>query len=123
MIPSNQESAEAISSAKEALENYKRFFFGNIKLESELYDLGLLTAEERYMAVDIALQEITSNDRRGPNPPNHITSYGLLKGEHLFAFRWISAEFKRDMYFKFAVVGRCGKPRLVVYSLHEHRPL
>ncbi len=69
MIPSPQESAEAISSAKEALENYSRFFFGNAKLENELYDLGLLSAEERYMAVDIALQEITPADRRGPNPP------------------------------------------------------
>jgi hypothetical protein len=42
MILSNQESAEAIRSAKDALENYKRFFFGNAKLESELYDLGLV---------------------------------------------------------------------------------
>jgi hypothetical protein len=123
MIPSIQESAEAIRSAKEALDNYKRFFFGNAKLESELYDLGFLTAEERFMAIDIALQEVTPADRRGPNPPNHITSYGALKGERLVAFRWNSPEFKREMYFKFAVVGRCGKPRLVVYSFHEHRPL
>ena len=122
MILSNQESAEAIRSAKDALENYKRFFFGNAKLESELYDLGLLTAEERYMAVDITLQEITPADRRGPNPPNDFTSSGLLKGERLCAFRWQSVEFKRLMYFKFAVAARSGKPRLVVYSLHEHRP-
>ena len=74
------------------------------------------------MAIDVALQEITSSDRRGPNPPNDVASYDTFKGERLIAFRWNSAEFKKKMYFKFAVVGRCGKPRLVVYSLHEHRP-
>ena len=123
MIPSDQESADAIRSAKDALENHRRFFLGNSKLDNELYCLGLLTAEERYMAVDIALQEITPANRRGPNPPNDITSYGLLKGQRLCAFRWQSAEFKRVMYFKFAVVGgKSGKPQLVVYSLHENRP-
>ena len=86
MIPSQQESAEAISLAKDALEEYNRFFFGNAKIESELYDLGLLTAEERYMAIDVVLQEITPTDRKGPNPPNDITSYGSLRGERLVAF-------------------------------------
>jgi hypothetical protein len=121
MIPSDQESAEAIRAAKDALENHKRFFFGNAKLEGELYDLGLITAEERYMAVDIALQEIAPADRRGPNAPNDVTSYGPYRSDRLLAFRWRSAEFNRVMYIKFAVVRGSGNPRLVVYSLHEHR--
>jgi hypothetical protein len=123
MIPSPQESADAIRSAKAALEAYNRFWFGNLKLEGELYELGLLSAEERDRAVVVALQEIRPADRRGPNPPNDITFYGPFKNERLCAFRWQSAEFKRVMYFKFAVVCRDGKARLVVYSLHEHRPL
>jgi hypothetical protein len=120
MIPSDQELAEAIRSAKGALENHKRFFFGNAKLEGELYDLGLITSGERYMAVEVALHEITPADRRGPNPPNDVTSYGPYRDEHLLAFRWRSVEFKKVMYFKFAVVRGSGRPRLVVYSFHEH---
>ena len=122
MIPSDQESAEAIAAAREAFGNYGRFFFGNNKLEQELYDLGLLNAAERYMAVDIALQEITPATRRGPNPPNDESSCGPFRGNRLFAFRWNSCNFSKLMYFKFAVAGGSGKPRLVVFSLHEHRP-
>ena len=122
MIPSIRESIEAIAAAKKALENYKRFFFGNNKLESELFDLGLLTAGERYMAIDIALQEITPANRRGPNPPNDTSSHGPFFGERLFAFRWASANFAKTLYFKFAIACGSGNPRLVVYSFHEHKP-
>jgi hypothetical protein len=122
MIPSDQESADAITAAKEALENYGRFFFGNTKLEQELYDLNLLSVAERYMAIDIALQEITPATRRGPNPPNHESSHGSFRGNRLFAFRWNSCNFSTLMYFKFAIHRGSGKARLVVFSFHEHRP-
>jgi hypothetical protein len=122
MILSYQESADAIVAAKAALENYSRFFFGNNKLEQELYDLGLLNAVERYMAIDIALQEITPATRRGPNPPNDESSRGPFRGNRLFAFRWNSCNFSRLMYFKFAISSDSGRPRLVVFSFHEHRP-
>jgi hypothetical protein len=122
MIPSNQESADAIVAAKEALDNYGRFFFGNNKLEKELYDLGLLSAAERFMAIDIALQEITPATRRGPNPPNDESSSGPFRGNRLFAFRWNSCNFSRLMYFKFAIDSGSRRPRLVVFSFHEHRP-
>ena len=68
MIPSVQlDSRSAIEAAKCALKQHKgRFCFGNEKAESGFYELGLLTTEERQMAVDIALDEIAPDCRLGP---------------------------------------------------------
>ena len=130
MIPLVQlDSSSAIDAAKEALDHYGRFWLGNVKVESEFYDLGLLSAEERYMAVDIALQEISSACRMGPQPPGDVSSHPPFRGQHLYAFCWNSQEFKREMYFKFAlVVSASGETRVAVsggpavlalYSFHE----
>lgn len=73
MIPSVQlDSSAAIRLARGALAERDRFLFGNEKLESEFYALDLLSAEERYMAIDVALQEISPACRRGPQPPNDV---------------------------------------------------
>jgi hypothetical protein len=121
MILSPQGSAEAIAAAKRSLENYGRFWFGNLKVESDFYDLGLVTEQERYMAVDIALQEIGPHDRSGPEPPNNVSSGPPFHKRYLYAFCWKSKEFAKLMYFKFAVIPGSGKSRLAVYSFHESK--
>ncbi|SPF52022.1 hypothetical protein SBA4_4800015 [Candidatus Sulfopaludibacter sp. SbA4] len=119
MIPSGQlDSKSAIRAAKDSLEKYGRFWLGNEKIESEFYDLDLLTREERYMAIDVALQEVSPACRLGPQPPKVIAK-GVFQGNYLYAFRWHSQEFKREMYFKFALSSDAGGTHLAVYSFHE----
>jgi hypothetical protein len=117
MILSGQRlsSACAVSLAKAALEECGRFWFGNEKVESELYELDLLTEEQRYMAVDIVLQEIAPCWRLGPQPPNDISR----SGHQLYAFYWDSPEFKKFMYFKFAILPDAKRNHLVLHSFHE----
>jgi len=119
MIPWAQlDSWTAIKAAQSALQKFGRFLAGNVKLEAEFYALGLLSAEERYMAVDIALQEITAACRLGPQPPND-RSCGLYRGKPLYAFCWQSQEFKKEIYFKFAFASASDGNHLIVYSFHE----
>lgn len=122
MILSFQRSEEALSAAKQALSDYDRFWFGNLKVESEFYDIGIVTETERYMAVDIALQEITASDRSGPEPPGNVSHPAFpFPNQPLYAFCWKSKEFGKLMYFKFAIVAGSGKSRLAVYSFHESK--
>jgi hypothetical protein len=112
-------SSLAIEDAKKALEQYKRFWLGNPeKVEVELYGLGLLTEGERYMAMDIALQEISPACRLGPEPPNDVSSHPPFYNQSLYAFCWDSAHFSKTMYFKFALISGSGATRLAVYSFH-----
>lgn len=113
------DSRSAIEAAKCALKRHKgRFCFGNEKAESGFYELGLLTAQERQMAVDFALGEIGPECRLGPQPPND-RSAGLYRGKQLYAFCWHSAEFKKQIYFKFAFASASDGDHLIVYSFHE----
>jgi hypothetical protein len=127
MIPSNQELAEVIRSAQCALDHHRDFWLGNAgKVELEFYELDLLERDERFMALDIALSEITPNDYDGPNPPGDISSHPPFQGCRMFAFCWNSAHFARRLYFKFALTSPSGKtqmakPKLVIYSFHEPR--
>jgi hypothetical protein len=124
MIPSEQESAKAISLAKKALADYRRFWPGNAgKLDVEFYELDLLEDSERFMAVDIVLDEIKPGDRDGPHTPNNVTAHPPFQGFPLYAFCWNSAHFEKRMYFKFALISGSGKSQLAVYSLHETRTL
>ena len=119
MIPSVQlDSWTAIKAAQNALRKFARFVAGNAKLEAEFYALGFLSAEERYMAVDIALQEITPACRLGPQPPND-RSCGLYRSKPLYAFCWRSPEFNKEIYFKFAFASASDGDHLIVYSFHE----
>jgi hypothetical protein len=115
MIPSEQlDSSSAIKLAKESLRKNSKFLFGNSKIEAEFYSLDLFTREERLMAIDIALQEISPACRLGPQAPGNMSGV-----KHLYAFYWASAEFKKNMYFKFALSTDAGRTHLYVYSLHE----
>jgi hypothetical protein len=121
MIPSLKRGSQAaIEAAKEALERYSRFWLGNPgKVESELYELGLLSDGERYMAIDIALQEISPACRLGPEPPHDLSSHPPFYRQSLYAFRWDSGHFGKMMYLKFALVSGSGGTRLALYSFHE----
>jgi hypothetical protein len=115
MIPSEQlDSSAAIKLARESLQRNGKFLLGNSKIEVEFYNLDLFTREERLMAIDIALQEISPACRLGPQPPGNMSGV-----KHVYAFCWASPEFKKDMYFKFALSTAAGRTHLYVYSLHE----
>jgi hypothetical protein len=80
MISSERDSKEALACARKALEEHDRFWLGNVsKMEAEFYELGLLTEEERYMAIDIALIEIVSGNRKGPSERSSMHSNGSPK--------------------------------------------
>jgi hypothetical protein len=120
MIPSDQESGQALAWAREALDENGRFWLGNLtKMERELYELDLLTEDERYVAIDIVLTEIGPENRKGPAPPDDHACHGPFLGEKLYAFKWRSKHFQKLMYFKFAIVSSPPPEKLAVYSLHE----
>jgi len=123
MIPSGKNSKDALDHARVALDEYERFWLGNIaKVEAELYQLGLLSEDERYIAIDIALQEIGPADRLGPQPPGDIANHPPFHGEHLYAFCWASSHFGKQMYLKFALITGSGPVKLALYSFHEENP-
>jgi hypothetical protein len=115
-------SSQALAAAKRSLEIANgKFRYGNLKLEGEFYDLGLLTPQERFVAVDIALSQIKPEDRCGPDPPGDV-SFPPYPGRTLYAFKWYSTEFKSFMYMKFCITGTGGMELLVLYSFHKDRP-
>jgi hypothetical protein len=120
MIPCDQESVDALDKARKALDDHGRFWFGNeTKVEAEFYVLDLLTPEERYIAVDMALTEVTCKDREGPDSPNDRSAHGPFKGLKLFAFRWKSLEHGKIMYIKFGLPCDPLPVKLALYSFHE----
>lgn len=124
MIPSVQGSREAIAAARVSLDDHGgRFWFGNPgKVEREFYELGLLTEEERYVAIDMALQELCADHRLGPQPPDDISSHRPFPGERLFAFSWHSGYMGKQMYIKFALLEGSGPCKMALYSFHEEKP-
>ena len=73
------------------------------------------------MAVDIALSEICTADRQGPQPPNDHSSHPPFKRLRLYAFTWFSSQFQKPMYLKFGILLEPPPPKLAVYSFHEDR--
>lgn len=121
MISSGQECAEVIRSAKAALEVRGNFFFGNEKIENELVELNLLSRSERYMAVEILLDEISFASYQGPAPPNDVCSHPPYRGSVLHAFCLNSASLGKRVYFKFSVVSGKSGASLALYALHPPR--
>lgn len=111
----------ALAAARKILDNDQNFLYGNTKLDEEFYELGLLDPNERFAAVDIALNQIKPDDWCGPRPPGDV-SCGPYSGLRLYAFKWNSTEFGKMMYLKFALTGATGSELLVLYSFHEDRP-
>src|SRR5579862_9323980 len=116
MIPSSKSSSYVLAAARQALDKHGRFWLGNVtKVESEFYELGILTEEERYASIDIALMEIGPKDRMGPRSPNDISVHPPFTGAPLYAFCWASAHFAKRMYIKFALISGSGPSQLVIY--------
>jgi hypothetical protein len=118
---SDVESASVLAAARRALSERRGFRYGNLKLENEFYELGLLTRDERFAAVDIALDQVRPEDRCGPDPPGNI-SFPPYGGRRLYAFKWHSDEYGSMMYLKFCLTGTTGVELLVLYSLHKDLP-
>jgi hypothetical protein len=115
-------SSGALAAARRALEaSNGKFRFGNSKLENEFYGLGLLTPQERFVSVDIALSQVGPEHRCGPDPPGNI-SFHPYPGRTLYAFKWYSPEFGSFMYMKFCIAGTGKMELLVLYSFHKDRP-
>src|SRR5271167_3307349 len=112
------ESEIMLTAARRALDERENFEYGNLKLEEEFYELGLLTKQQRFIAVDCALHEIKPEGRCGPDPPGNI-SFHPYRGRTLYAFRWKSLDFNKMMYIKFCLAGTSGSDLLVLYSFHE----
>lgn len=121
MISSSVECAAILRSAKAALATHGNFFLGNLKIESELVDLDLLTSSERFMTVDLLLDEISFAQYQGPAPPNDVCAHLPYKGAPLHAFCWKSSSLGKRIYLKFSVVSTNAGDRLVLYSLHPPR--
>jgi hypothetical protein len=119
---SDREGSErALVAARKALDENENFEYGNAKLGDEFYELGLLTKQERFVAVDSAFSQIKPEERCGPNPPGNI-SFHPYSGRTLFAFKWNCADFNAVMYLKFCLTGTTGENILVLYSFHKSRP-
>ena len=108
-------------SARDSLDKRKDFGYGNTKVDGEFYTLGLLTKAERVAALREALSQIKPRHRRGPAPPDNIST-GVHGGNLLYAFSW-NSRAKGRMYFKFCLAAtREGVDLLVLYSFHGSRP-
>jgi hypothetical protein len=119
---SSVESASALAEARRALNEQGDFRFGNVvKLENDFCELGLFTRDERFAAVDVALDQIRPEDRCGPDPPGNI-SFRPYVGRPLYAFKWYSDEYRSMMYLKFCLTGTTGVELLVLFSFHKDRP-
>jgi hypothetical protein len=112
------ESASMLAAARRAITHRGDFRFGNLKLENEFCELGLFTRDERFAAVDIALDQIRPEDRCGPDPPGNI-SFRPYGGRTLYAFKWYSDVYGSMMYLKFCLTGTTGSELLVLYSFHK----
>lgn len=115
------ESQSALVSARNSLEKLKDFEYGNTKVEGEFYALGLLTRAEQVAALRAALVQTKARHRRGPGPPDNIST-GTHGGNLMYAFRWFSGAYG-PIYFKFCLAASWkGVARLVLYSFHWDRP-
>lgn len=120
--PSDEYSSEeAIAAAKRALRYREDFVFHGPNLETQFVELGLYEYGDRLAALDQALDEITAQCRRGPQPPDDFSS-GSYPGNRMYAFIWNSGEFG-NIYLKFSLTGDDKMAQLVLHSFHRNVPL
>jgi hypothetical protein len=115
------EAQEALAWARDSLGERRDFEYGNTKVESELYTLGLLTKPEQVAALLSALAQIKPRHRLGPSPPDNIST-GRYGGNLMYAFKWYSRAHGLT-YLKFCLGATMeGVKLLVLYSFHRNRP-
>ncbi|MGC9972884.1 MAG: hypothetical protein ABSE56_20070 [Bryobacteraceae bacterium] len=116
---------QVLAQIRRARQAFQRtgYVMGSLKLAAEFRALDLITGDEQREGIEGVLDEISSEDYRGPHPPRHIAGEPISKGARMLGFVWSSARFRQRMYFKFCLSGKAGRERLVVLSLHEeYRP-
>lgn len=116
---------QVLAQIRRARQAFQRagYVMGSLKLADEFRSLDLITGDEQREGIEAVLNEISSEDYRGPHPPGHIAGEPVCKGARMLGFVWSSARFRRRMYFKFCLSGKAGRERVVVLSLHEeYRP-
>jgi hypothetical protein len=111
-------SEEAIKAAKKVLSNRQDFVFHGPNLETQFVELGLYEYGERFAALDQALDEITAQCRRGPQPPDDFSSGSYAKNR-MYAFIWNSADLG-EIYLKFSLTGDDKMAQLVLHSFHQN---
>lgn len=123
--PSTKELWGKLREAKQLIQKAKWAPAMPAKLQAdfeELESLGIETAlpEDQTAIFLKALEEIQADDYAGTRPP--MRSYeGATRNLELFAFRWKSAHFNCEMYFKFCLGGTDKGRRTWVFSIHPHR--
>src|SRR5579862_3894607 len=96
-------SEEAIKAAKRVLNYREDFVLHGPHVENQFVELGLYDFGDRLATLEQALNEITAQCRRGPQPPDNFSS-GRYSGNRMYAFIWNSAELG-DIYLKFSLTG------------------
>ena len=120
--PSDEYSSdEAIAAAKRVLDYRGEFLFHGPNVETQFVELHLYEPGERLAALEQALNEITAQCRRGPQPPDDF-SRGGYAGNRMYAFLWKSVEYG-DVYMKFSLTGAHKMASLVLHSFHRNVPL
>lgn len=120
--PSDEYSSEeAIAAAKRALDYRQDFLLHGPNVETQFVELDLYESGERLAALDQALNEITAQCRRGPQPPDDFSS-GKYAWNRMYAFVWSSTDFG-DIYLKFSLTGDDKMAQLVLHSFHRDIPL
>jgi len=113
-------SGEAIAAAKRVLDYRQDFLLHGTNVEAQFVELHLYDPGERLAALEQALNEITEKCRRGPQPPDDLSS-GRYAGNRMYAFTWNSAEFG-EIYLKFSLTGVDRMACLVLHSFHRNTP-
>jgi hypothetical protein len=120
--PSDEYSSEeAIAAAKRVLDYRQDFLPHGSHVETQFVELDLYEPGDRLAALDEALNEISAQCRRGPQPPDDF-SCGRYGGNRMYGFIWNSAEFG-EIYLKFSLTGNDRMACLVLHSFHRNTPL
>lgn len=114
--PSFRELDRKLSQAKESVSRNKILTINPAALAEDAFDLGFLISDLADTLYEILI-EIKPQNYVGRRPPEK--SYeDEIQNLDLFAFRWDSARFGCEVYFKFVINGDF----LYIVSLHQHRP-
>lgn len=113
-------SEEAVAAAKRVLSDRQEFIWHREDLESQFTALDLYDPIDRLAALEQALDEISAGCRRGPQPPDDISS-GRYAGNRMYAFHWNSESYG-IVYLKFSFTGADKMAQLVLHSFHRDVP-
>lgn len=116
--PSNKEKINKVSEALEAVQAGRRSIPLSKHLAADLAELEIEDEDDYWKAIETALGEIAEEGPvdayAGRHPPEK--SYDFSDVE-LWAYRWNSKHFGKEMYIKFAIKNQC----YIHIDCHENR--